>query len=97
MDPGGIVEHGSSTGPVNEALLQGAGAHHPLAMRNSELRERLWVFTMQGEDLSQQSNRVDLDPTVRDAWGFAAGRVTYQPHQHELVTSNHVAPILEGL
>ena len=94
---GGIVEHGSSTGPVNEALLQGAGAHHPLAMRNSELRERLWVFTMQGEDLSQQTNRVDLDPTVRDAWGLAAGRVTYQPHQHELVTSNHVAPILEGV
>src|SRR2546423_11080982 len=42
-----------------------------------------------------RSNAVDLDPTIVDAWGFAAGRVTYNPHAHELVTSDHFAPILE--
>ena len=29
-------------------------------------------------------DRIDLDPAVRDVWGFPAGRVTYAPHQHEL-------------
>ena len=66
-------------------------------MRDSSLRERLWVFTMQGEDLAQPSNRIDLDPGVRDAWGFPAGRVTYSSHRHELVMSDHAAPILEAV
>ena len=52
---------------------------------------------MQGEDLAQPSNRIDLDPGVRDAWGFPAGRVTYSSHQHELVMSDHAAPILEAV
>jgi choline dehydrogenase-like flavoprotein len=52
---------------------------------------------MQAEDLPQWSNRIDLDPSVTDAWGFPAGRVTYQPHRHELVASEHYAPLLEQL
>jgi choline dehydrogenase-like flavoprotein len=94
---GGLVEHGGAGQPVQESLIYGPGAHHAAAMRDSSLRERLWVFTMQGEDLAQPSNRVDLDPTVRDAWGFPAGRVTYLSHRHELVMSDHAAPILESL
>jgi len=94
---GGIVEHGSSAGPINEALIYGPGAHHAAAMRDSALRERLWVFCMQGEDVAQPANRIDLDPSVRDAWGFPAGRVTYTPHRHELATFAHVAPILEAV
>jgi choline dehydrogenase-like flavoprotein len=66
-------------------------------MRDSSLRERLWVFTMQGEDLARPENRIDLDPTVRDAWGGPAGRVTWSPHRHELATSAHVGPILEAV
>jgi choline dehydrogenase-like flavoprotein len=34
---------------------------------------------------------------VRDAWGYPAGRVTYEPHPHELVMSDHAAPILESV
>jgi choline dehydrogenase-like flavoprotein len=64
-------------------------------MRDSSLRDRLWVFTMQGEDLPQPANRIDLDPAVRDIWGRPAGRVTYAPHRHELVASAHWAPLLE--
>ena len=66
-------------------------------MRDSAIRDRLWAFTMQAEDLPQASNRIDLDPTVRDVWGFPAGRVTYSPHRHELVASEHFAPILEDV
>lgn len=94
---GGLVEHGGAGQPVQEALVYGAGAHHGKAMRDSSLRERLWVFTMQGEDLAQPTNRIDLDPQVRDAWGLPAGRVTYAPHAHELVASAHAAPILEAV
>ena len=94
---GGLVEHGGAGQPVQESLLYGPGEHHPAAMRDSSLRERLWVFTMQGEDLAQPSNRIDLDPGVRDAWGFPAGRVTYSSHPHELVMSDHAAPILEAV
>jgi len=92
---GGIVEHGGAAGPILEALSYGANPHHAASMRASALRERLWVFTMQGEDLAQPTNRVDLDPSVRDAWGFPAGRVTYRPHRHETATSDYVGPILE--
>ena len=66
-------------------------------MRTSALRARLWVFTMQGEDLPQPTNRVDLDPGVRDLWGRPAGRVTYRPHRHELVASAHHARTLEAV
>jgi choline dehydrogenase-like flavoprotein len=92
---GGLVEHGGGGQPIREALVYGPGAHHPTAMRDSNLRERLWAFTMQGEDLAQASNRIDLDPKIKDAWGFPAGRVTYAPHPHELVMSDHAGPILE--
>jgi choline dehydrogenase-like flavoprotein len=34
---------------------------------------------------------------VRDAWGHPAGRVTYASHAHELVMSDHAAPILERI
>jgi choline dehydrogenase-like flavoprotein len=94
---GGLVEHGGGGQPIQEGLVYGAGTHHAGAMRNSSLRERLWVFTMQGEDLAQPTNRIDLDPSVRDAWGLPAGRVTYASHRHELVASAHAAPILEGV
>ncbi|MCH7788710.1 MAG: GMC family oxidoreductase [Acidobacteria bacterium] len=50
---------------------------------------------MQGEDLAQRGNRVDLDPAVNDVWGRRAGRVTYAPHGHEIVASQHWAPLLE--
>ena len=94
---GGLVEHGGAAMPVLEAKNYGPGAHHGASMRDSSLRDRMWVFTMQGEDLAQRSNRIDLDPSVRDAWGRPAGRVTYAPHAHELVASRHAAPILEAV
>jgi choline dehydrogenase-like flavoprotein len=59
------------------------------------MRDRMVAFTMQGEDLPQADNRIDLDPQVRDIWGFPAGRVTYRPHRHEIACAQHWAPRLE--
>jgi choline dehydrogenase-like flavoprotein len=94
---GGTVEHGAASLPVQEAKTYPPGPGHLEAMRSSPLRDKLWVFTMHGEDLPQAANRVDLDPSVRDAWGRPAGRVTYAPHRHELAASRHFAPVLEDV
>lgn len=94
---GGTVEHGSGNTPVGEALVYPAGPEHNRCMRDSSIRRRLWALTMQGEDLPQQRNRIDLDPRVRDVWGRPAGRVTYAPHRHELVASAHFSPVMEQL
>lgn len=94
---GGVVEHGAGRGPIDEAMTYPAGDAHLASMADSALRRRLWVFTMQGEDLPQATNRVDLDPSVRDVWGLPAGRVTYAPHRHELVASEHAAPLHEAV
>ncbi|MCB0961425.1 MAG: GMC family oxidoreductase [Acidimicrobiales bacterium] len=94
---GGVVEHGAGHMPVEESTTYGPGEHHLPSMRDSALRRRFWVFTMQGEDLPQAANRIDLDPSVTDAWGLPAGRVTYAPHRHELVASAHAGPVHEAI
>ena len=38
------------------------GAAHAQVMRDSNLRERMWAFIMQGEDLPYATNTVDLEP-----------------------------------
>ena len=51
---GGVVEHGAANAPVEEATTYGAG-RQPRRARcaTARLRRRMWVFTMQGEDLPQ--------------------------------------------
>ena len=53
---------------------------------------------MQGDDVPQATNRVDLDPAVRDVRGLPVARTTYQPHRHEIVASRyHGAKLTEAL
>ncbi len=94
---GGTTEHGAGQHPVGEALNYGRGEHHLPSMQDSALRRRLWAFTMQGEDLPQATNRVALDASVKDAWGFPAGRVTYVAHRHELAASAYAATLHEAV
>jgi choline dehydrogenase-like flavoprotein len=93
---GGMVEHAGPAHPVLEAKLAPWGRDHKDAMRRSQMREHLWGFCMQGEDLPQLTNRVDLDPSVRDVRGFPALRVTYRPHRHEQAASEYYGPKLEA-
>ncbi len=94
---GGLVEHGGAGLPILEAKLYPRGATHKKLMRASPMRDRMWHFTMQGEDLPQATNRVDLDPKVRDVRGFPVARLTYTPHRHELVASAHYGPKLAAI
>jgi gluconate 2-dehydrogenase alpha chain len=88
---GGMVEHGGPAHPIMEAKLAPWGPFHKQVMRESTMRDHLWGFIMQGEDLPQDVNQVDLDPTVRDVRGYPVARITYQPHRHELVASEYYA------
>ena len=98
---GGMVEHGGTSLVVSEAKRYPRGLAHKSLMASSPMRRRLWALTMQGEDLPQHANRVDLDPVVRDARGLPVARLTYRPHRHELVASAHhrarLARVLEEM
>lgn len=86
---GGMVEHGGPSLPIMEAKLYPHGSQHKELMRQSPMRDRLWAFTMQGEDLPYATNRIDLDPTVRDVHGLPVARMTYRGGRHELAASDH--------
>jgi choline dehydrogenase-like flavoprotein len=94
---GGIVEHGAAGHPIMEGIYSPTGRAHAAAMVNSPMRDRMAVFTMQGEDLPQAANRIELDPHVKDVFGTPAGRITYSPHRHEIVCAEHWAPRLEAV
>jgi choline dehydrogenase-like flavoprotein len=94
---GGMVEHAAQPMPIQEALLYPWGADHLRLMADSPMRDRMWALIMQGEDVAQATNRVDLDPEVRDVHGLPVARVTYRPHRHELVASAHWGPRLRAV
>lgn len=94
---GGLVEHAGGGHPIVEAKLAPWGSAHKAAMRGSAMRDHLAAFCMQGEDLAQRTNRIDLDPTVRDVWGLPVARLTHRPHPHEIVASAHYAHQLEAV
>jgi choline dehydrogenase-like flavoprotein len=39
------------------------------------------------QDMPQETNRVDLDPTVKDAWGLPVARITNRPHPNDSAMS----------
>src|SRR5207249_7836240 len=94
---GGLTEHGGGGSPVMEGVYTWPGVAHTREMLESTMRDRMWAFTIQGEDLPQATNRIDLDPSVRDVHGFPAGRATYDVHPHEIVASRYYGPKLEAV
>lgn len=94
---GGMVEHSGAALPIMEAKHYPWGAHHSGLMEDSPIRARLWAFIMQGEDLPYPGNRVDLDPSVRDARGYPVARITYRPGRHEMAASEHFGPRLAAI
>lgn len=89
---GGICEVGGGTTLLLEAqyyaALQGLiGEPHKQAMEASPLRQHLAGLQINGEDMPQLANVVDLDPTVRDVYGYPVPRITYSSHPMELAAS----------
>jgi choline dehydrogenase-like flavoprotein len=92
---GGTIELGGSQNVIDEAKnVPISGAAHKRLMRASPTRDHLAAMTMQGEDLPQAANRVDIDPGLRDLHGIPVARVTYKNHGFELAAAAYYTPRL---
>lgn len=96
----GIVELGTSSDLIGEAKnyalsqLAQQGAKLKALIAQSPLRDKLLAMTMQAEDAPQATNRVDLDPAVKDVYGRPALRVTYASHVFETAARDFYVPKL---
>jgi choline dehydrogenase-like flavoprotein len=100
---GGIVEISLASDPISESayyaqIMKLFGGYNPARMKKlmkqSPGRDRVIALAMVGEDAPQATNRVDLDPTVRDLDGLPVARVTYQNHAFELASADFYRPKL---
>jgi gluconate 2-dehydrogenase alpha chain len=93
---GGIVEFGTNSEKIAEAStytsLNFRGAQLKQFLRDSPLGAHIAVLIMQGEDAPQATNRVDLDPQIRDINGLPVPRITYKPHAFELAARAFYTP-----
>jgi choline dehydrogenase-like flavoprotein len=94
---GGICEVGGGTLLLQEAQLYVSiydvwGKAHKDMMRASTIREHLTGIQLVGEDVPQTANRVDLDPDLRDVYGYPVPRITYTSHPFELAASAYYGP-----
>lgn len=104
---GGIVEISGTAGALEESTFytrilrtvgtQFDGLRFKRLMQQSPARERLVALTMQAEDAPQVTNRVDLDPAVKDLDGLPVPRITYDSHAFELHAREVYSPKLMAL
>lgn len=99
---GGICEVGGSLPLLSEAQIYSAipnswGRQHKELMRLGLVRRHIAGLSMVGEDMPQEANRVDLDPNVRDVYGFPVPRITRSAHRFELVASEYYGPKLGAI
>jgi len=92
--------HNESRGHASGGHIASAGVGIPLPINWSVPGKPLWgadakqmdrerfnhtmAVAMVLHDMPQHSNRVDLDPSVIDAWGLPVARVTLSPHENDL-------------
>jgi choline dehydrogenase-like flavoprotein len=92
---GGIVEIGGNLNPVTQAEYFASfmsGQAHKELMALGPFVDRLTAFTMQGEDMPQLTNTVDLDPEIVDVFGQPVPRITYRSHPYEIAASQYYMP-----
>jgi choline dehydrogenase-like flavoprotein len=66
-------------------------------MRTGLLRSHVAGLSMVGEDMPQLANRVDLDPAIKDVYGFPVPRITHSSHRFEQAASAAIAPKLAAI
>ena len=104
---GGIVEISGVSDPIAESgyyrtvLELLGGGFQPTKfqrlMKQSPGRDRAIALAMIGEDAPQATNRVDLDPQIKDVHGLPVARITYKPHAFEGAASRVYGPKLVQL
>jgi choline dehydrogenase-like flavoprotein len=73
------------------------GSTFKTLMRTSLLRDRLAGIDFIGEDLPYPTNRVELDPKVKDYRGVPVPRLTYSQGKHEHIASLFYIPLMTAL
>ena len=102
---GGITEISGGGQPIGEGAyyarvlkMLGAGrwngALFKKLMKVSPARDRVMLLVMQAEDAPQHTNRVDLDPAIRDLDGLPVPRCTYASHPFEVDNGKFYEPAL---
>ena len=98
---GGIVEFGTNSEKISDAVqymdLGFRGATLKSYLRSSPFGRHIAVLIMQGEDAPQLTNRIDLDPVVKDINGLPVPRITYQAHPFEIMARMFYGPKLIDL
>jgi len=82
---GAVWELGSAGGPMGAALGRGGavwGAAHHRHVRERLGRSAMWAIV--GEDLPDDTNRVELSTTLCDSSGLPAPRITYRASANTL-------------
>ena len=96
---GGVI--GETSFSVKQPLLHAfwGGSAYPGSDRTWGARFKDYLRMFQrtssvvhvGEDLPMESNRVDLDPEVRDDYGLPVARITHRQHPNDLAMSRWYA------
>src|SRR6185503_6570856 len=99
---GGIGEVGGSYTLLGEAQVFSAipnswGRLHKQMMRAGYVRNHIAAISLVGEDMPQLGNRINLDPDVKDVYGFPVPRITRSAHKFERVASALIAPKLAAI
>ncbi|HET6875452.1 MAG TPA: GMC family oxidoreductase, partial [Acidimicrobiales bacterium] len=92
---GGILEIGGNLNPVTQAEYFASvlsGQAHKDLMQMGPFVDHLTTFTMQGQDMPQISNYVDIDPQIVDVWGQPVPRITYKSHPYEVAAAAYYQP-----
>ncbi len=96
---GGVIAEQSYTikQPLMHALLAGSAYAGGDPAWGASFKDYLRMFPrtvsvlLVGEDLPMESNRVDLDPDVRDDYGLPVPRITHRQHSNDLAMSRWYA------
>jgi choline dehydrogenase-like flavoprotein len=99
---GGVIEFGTSSEPMLSAIegLQALGLAEAVGLSLKDLlvespfQAHIGVLSMMGEDAPQPTNRVDLDPNLRDVYDLPVPRITYRRHRFELDYAGFYTPLM---
>jgi choline dehydrogenase-like flavoprotein len=85
----------SAGGIIATAKFAGWGSGHKEKM--GRIFGHVQWLAMVGQDPPVKSNRVDLDPSVKDVYGFPVSRITYAHHENDYAVAGIVIPRLEAI
>jgi choline dehydrogenase-like flavoprotein len=80
---GGIVAASQTAQPINWMLPGRPMWGQALKDADRDYFSHAMVLGLDLQDMPRHTNRVDLDPTVRDHWGVPVARITYENHPND--------------